>query len=83
MNALKLLTPLAIGIILGGCAHPIVISPDINKITPVPSSTLIKKNVAYYVDPTLTAKIVKVVAVAVTPCATLLIKIPKLVIIKC
>lgn len=59
MNALKLLAPLAIGIILGGCAHPIVISPDINKITPVPGSTTIKKNVAYYVDPALSTKIVK------------------------
>ena len=59
MNSLKLLAPLAIGLILGGCAHPIVISPDINKITPTPGSTLIKKNVAYYVDPALTSKIVK------------------------
>ena len=34
---------------LTGCAHPIVISPDIGKIEPTASIQPIKKNVAYYI----------------------------------
>lgn len=36
-------------ILLAGCAHPIVISPDIAKIERAPGTKVIEKNVGYYV----------------------------------
>ena len=41
----------AVILLLGGCAHPLVISPDITKIeSDVDSQPRIKKNVGYFID---------------------------------
>lgn len=49
MRITKLFSSIAVIAALTGCAHPIVMSPDIGKIEPVANAQPIKKNVAYYI----------------------------------
>jgi len=49
MRITKLLSSAIIVAALTGCAHPIIMSPDIGKIEPAATSQPIKKNVAYYI----------------------------------
>lgn len=52
----KLCFPLIVCAMLTACAHPLVISPDINKVTPSLRSNLIPKSVGYYISPELLEK---------------------------
>lgn len=49
MNSVKLFFVFLIVVVVTGCAHPIVISPDISKIEPDSSGKAIQKNVGYYI----------------------------------
>lgn len=49
MRILKLACSMIAAAILVGCAHPIVISPDISRIERDPAAQPIKKNVAYFI----------------------------------
>jgi len=56
MRITSLLSSLIVVAALAGCAHPIVMSPDIAKIEPASGVVPIKKNVAYYIAEDLRAK---------------------------
>lgn len=49
MNLFKLFFCFFIVVVVTGCAHPIVISPDISKIEPDGSGKTIQENVGYYI----------------------------------
>lgn len=49
MRIAKILVSVAAIAVLAGCAHPIVISPSIDKITPDAAVKPVTKNVAYYI----------------------------------
>lgn len=49
MQFAKLLFPVLIAVVVTGCAHPIVISPDISKIERDGGTQAIPKNVGYYI----------------------------------
>lgn len=49
MNIKSLFSVIAVTASLIGCAHPLVISPDLAKIERAPAAQPIKKNVGYYI----------------------------------
>jgi hypothetical protein len=49
MRITKFFSSVVVIAALTGCAHPIIISPDIGKIEPAATAQPIKKNVAYYI----------------------------------
>lgn len=49
MRITKIFSSAVIIAALAGCAHPIIMSPDIGKIEPAATIQPIKKNVAYYI----------------------------------
>lgn len=56
MRITNLLSSLIVVAALTGCAHPIVMSPDVAKIEPTSGIVPIKKNVAYYIAEDLRTK---------------------------
>ncbi len=58
MRLHKLALSAVVVILLAGCAHPIVISPDISKIEADGKSPRIEKNVGFYIDPQLREAVV-------------------------
>jgi hypothetical protein len=56
MRLAKLLSSMGVVAALAGCAHPIVVSPDITKIEPSTNIQPIKKSVAYYIAEDMRSK---------------------------
>ncbi len=59
MRILKLISLLALVAIITGCAHPLVISPDISKIEQPAKAQPIDKSVGYYIPADIRDKSVK------------------------
>ncbi len=56
MNAIRTVLALFVIVLLSGCAHPIVISPNIHHIEPEKDSERIQKNVGYFIPADLREK---------------------------
>jgi hypothetical protein len=59
MRIIKLISLLAIVAVITGCAHPLVISPDISKVERTGNAQTIDKNVGYYIPADIRDKAVK------------------------
>lgn len=59
MRLIRLFSLLAVVAIITGCAHPLVISPDISKIERPGNTQTIDKNVGYYIPADIRDKAVK------------------------
>jgi len=51
MRIVKLFSAVFALVVIAGCAHPIVLSPDVSKIERGANDQLINKNVGYYISP--------------------------------
>lgn len=56
MQTIRLLSSVAAVAFITGCAHPIMISPDISKIERSSDAQPIRKNVGYYISPEIREK---------------------------
>jgi hypothetical protein len=59
MRIIKLISMLAVVAVITGCAHPLVISPEISKVERSGNTQTIDKNVGYYIPADLREKAVK------------------------
>ncbi len=59
MRIIKLISMLAVVAVITGCAHPLVISPDISKVERSGNAQAIDKNVGYYIPADMREKLVK------------------------